>query len=98
MRFPLLSLEYGGCQLHALAAILDSGSQKQSTQVLFHGPGTDIQLLRDFLIAAAFDQKLQNLFIASRYFDVAEIQHSFLSACSKPSGFCFDLNSHTRHG
>jgi hypothetical protein len=37
-------------------------------------------LLRDFLIAAAFDQKVQNLFIALRDFDVAEIQHNgFLS-------------------
>jgi hypothetical protein len=82
MRFPLLSLEYGGGQFHPLAAILDSGSQKQSTQVLFHGPGAYVQLLRDFLVAASFDQQVQNLLIAVRDFDVAEIQHcGSLSEC-----------------
>jgi hypothetical protein len=40
-------------------------------------------LLGDFLVAAAFDQKVQNLFIASRNLDIAEIQHgaSSLLAC-----------------
>jgi hypothetical protein len=75
-------LEHGGSELHALAAILDPGPQKQRTQMLFHGPGADVQLLRDFFIAAPFDQQVQNLFITLRNFDVTEIQHSaFLSAC-----------------
>jgi hypothetical protein len=73
MGLPLLSLEYGGRQLHALAAILDSGSQKQRTQMLFHGPGADVQLLRNFFVAAPFDQQVQNLFIALCNLDVAEI-------------------------
>jgi hypothetical protein len=75
MRFPLLSLEHGGRELHALAAIFDSGPQKQRTQVLFHGPGADIQLLGDFLVAASLHQEVENLFVAARNFDVAEIQH-----------------------
>jgi hypothetical protein len=82
MRLPLLSLENGSREFHALAAILNSGSQKQGTQMLFHGPGTDIQLRRDVLVAASFDQQLENLFIALGNLDVAEIQHGiFLSAC-----------------
>jgi hypothetical protein len=82
MRLPLLSLENSSREFHALAAIPNSGSQKQGTQMLFHGPGADVQLLRDFLIAASFDQQLQNLFIAMRNLDVAEIQHEiFLSSC-----------------
>jgi hypothetical protein len=90
MRLPLLSLEYGGRQLHALAAILDSGSQKQSTQMLFHGPGADVQLLCDFLVAASFDQQAQNLFIALRNLDLAKIQHRVSSLLGErllvPSG------------
>jgi hypothetical protein len=58
MRLPLLSLEYGSRELDALTAILNSGSQEQRTQMLFHGPGADVELLRDFLIAASFDQKV----------------------------------------
>jgi hypothetical protein len=82
MGFPLLSLEYCGRELHALAAIFDAGPEKQRAQMLFHSPGTDVQLLGDFLVAASFDQQVQNLFIALRDFDVAEIQHDgFLSAC-----------------
>jgi hypothetical protein len=82
MRLPLLSLENGSRKFHALAAILNSCSQKQRTQMLFHSPGTDVQLLRDFLVAASFDQQLENLFIALRNLDVAEIQHEiFLSSC-----------------
>jgi hypothetical protein len=95
MRFPLLSLEYRGGELHALAAIFDSGSEKQRAQMMFHGPGADVQLLGDFLIAASFDQKEENLFIALRNFDVAEIQHdSFLSACLSFTGLLpIDSNS-----
>jgi hypothetical protein len=83
MRLPLFPLEHGCGKLHALAAILDPGSEKQRTQMLFHGPGADVQLLRDFLVAASFDQQLENLFIALRNFDVAQIQHgmSSLLAC-----------------
>src|ERR1700687_3364837 len=96
MRFPLLSLEYGGGELHPLAAILDSGSKKQSTQMLFHGPGADVQLLRDFLVAASFDQQVQNLFITLRNLDVAEIQHEAFLSESEPSLFrLIDSNSIT---
>jgi hypothetical protein len=82
MGFPLLSLEHCGRELHALAAIFDSGSEKQRAQMLFHSPGADVQLLRDFLVAASFDQQVKNLLIALRDLDVTEIQHDgFLSAC-----------------
>jgi hypothetical protein len=93
MGFPLLSLEHGGRQLHALAAVFDSGSQKQRAQVLLHGPGADVQLLGDFLVAASFNQEVKNLFIASRNLDVAEIQHDdFLSAHCHTFVNDFDLN------
>jgi hypothetical protein len=55
MRLPLLSLEYGSRELYPLTAILNSGAQKQRTQMLFHGAGADVELLRDFLVAASFD-------------------------------------------
>jgi hypothetical protein len=95
MRFPLLSLEYCGGELHALAAIFDTGSEKQGAQMLFHSSGADVQLLGDFLIAASFDQKEENLFIALRDFDIAQIQHdSFLSACLSFTGLLvIDSNS-----
>jgi hypothetical protein len=89
MRLPLLSLEHGGRKFHSLTAILDSGSQKQGTQMLFHGPGTDVQLLRDFLVAASFDQQVQNLFIALRNLDVAEIQHGDSSRLAELCSFSF---------
>jgi hypothetical protein len=80
MRLPLLSLENGSREFHALAAIRNSGSQKQRAQMLLHCPGADVQLLRDFLVAASFNQQFQNLFVALRNLDVAEIQHEiFLS-------------------
>jgi hypothetical protein len=78
MSLPLLSLEYGGGELYPFAAILNTGSEKQSPKMLFHGPGADVQLLRDFLVAASFDQQMQNLLIALRNLDVAEIQHCAL--------------------
>jgi hypothetical protein len=78
MSLPLLSLEYGGSELYPFAAIFDAGSEKQSPKMLFHGPGADVQLLRDFLVTASFYQQMQNLFIALRNLDVAEIQHCAL--------------------
>jgi hypothetical protein len=66
-------------QLHALAAIFDPGPQKRRTQMLLHGSGADVQLLGCLLVAVAFDQKVQNRFIASRNLDIAEIQHGVSS-------------------
>jgi hypothetical protein len=84
MRLLLLSLENCSREFDALAAIRNSGSQKQRAQMLFHGPGADVQLRRDILVAASFDQQLENLFIALGNLDVAEIQHGiFLSACRR---------------
>jgi hypothetical protein len=56
--FPLLSLEYGSREFYPFAAILDPGSQKQRAEMLLHSPGADVQSLRDFLVAASFDQQL----------------------------------------
>jgi hypothetical protein len=47
--------------------------------MLFHCAGADTQLLGDFFIAASFNQKEENLFIALRDFNVAEIQHDVSS-------------------
>jgi hypothetical protein len=80
MRFPLLSLEHGGGELHSLAAICDAGPQKQRTQMLFHSPGADVQLLRDLLVAASFHEQMQNLFVAACDFDIAKIQHGASSS------------------
>jgi hypothetical protein len=78
MSLPLFSLEYGGCELYPFAAILNAGSEEQSPKMLFHGPGADVQLLRDFLVAASFDQQMQHLLIALRNLDVTQIQHCAL--------------------
>ena len=48
--------------------------------MLFHGARADVQLLRNFFVAAPLYQELQHLLIALRDFDFAEIHHdiSFL--------------------
>jgi hypothetical protein len=71
----LLLFKYGGCQDDALAALLDSCSEEERAQVLFHSAGTDIEFCADFFIAAALHQQFQDLLIAARDFDVLEIQH-----------------------
>jgi hypothetical protein len=65
--------------------------------MLFHGPGADVQFLRDFLVAASFHQQVQNLFVALRNLDVTEIQHGrFLSARGSLTRFLLiDSNSIT---
>jgi len=68
--------------------------------VLFHGSRADVQLFCDFLVAAAFDEQVQNLFIAVGDLDFTEIQHyGFLSACLRnrdPVRFLIESNSITQ--
>jgi hypothetical protein len=70
-------IEDRGRQLDSLAAVLDAGAQKQGPQVLFHSARADVQLSRNFLVAASLDQELQHLLIALGDFDLAEIHHNF---------------------
>jgi hypothetical protein len=62
--WDLLLREHGGGQLHAFAAVPDSGTQEQSTQMLLHGARTDVELIGNFLVAATLNQEFENLFVA----------------------------------
>jgi hypothetical protein len=75
----LLFLKHRGSEFHAFSAIPDSCTQKERAQMLFHGAGTDIQLLRNVFVATALHKQLQNLFIARSDFDFVKIGHTFPS-------------------
>jgi hypothetical protein len=65
----LLLDEHGGREFHSLPAFLDTCAQKQSAQVLFHGPRADVQVARDFLVTASLHQQTQHLLVSGRYLD-----------------------------
>ena len=74
--FLMTSLgEHGDGEFHALAAIANSGTQEKRAQVLLHGAWADVQLARNFLVAAGLDQRKQNLLVAGGHFDFGEIDH-----------------------
>jgi hypothetical protein len=72
-------VEHGSGKLYPLAPIPNPGPQKQRPQMLLHGTRTNVQLRCDFLVAATLHQQSQNLFIALRNLDFAEINHSTLA-------------------
>jgi hypothetical protein len=43
----------------------DARAQKQGAQVLFYGAGTKVELARNFLIAAALREQVQNLLVVT---------------------------------
>jgi hypothetical protein len=40
-------------------------AQKQGAQVLFYGAGTKVELARNFLVAAALREQVQNLLVVT---------------------------------
>jgi hypothetical protein len=62
--------------------LFNAGAQEQRAQVLRHGARADLQFGRDFLVAAAFDQQLQDVLIAARDFDLLQINHCFPPAAN----------------
>jgi hypothetical protein len=89
-------IEHGDGQLHALAAIANSGAQKQRAEMLLDGARADIELARDFFIAAALNQQFQDLPVTGRHFDLIQIHHDNLPRFSRFVFFvfrlvCFDL-------
>src|SRR6266700_4820923 len=74
----LLLFKNCGCQNYSFATLLDSSPQEQSTKVLLHGARADVELGRDFLVAAALHQQLQYILIAARDFDLFQVQHASL--------------------
>src|SRR6266568_5241813 len=74
----LLLFKNCGGQNDAFAPLLDSRTQKQRAQVLLHGAWADVEFRRDFLIAAALHQQLQNVLIAARNLDLFQVQHAWL--------------------
>jgi hypothetical protein len=65
----------GGGEFDPLAAFLDPGTQKQRPQVLLNRARADVQLPRNFFVAAALDQQLEHLLIAWRNFDFIDVHH-----------------------
>jgi hypothetical protein len=69
-----------GCgKLDSLAAIPNTGAEEKRTQVLFDRARANLQLARDFFIAAALHQQIQYLLIAGRDLDFIKINHLFTS-------------------
>jgi hypothetical protein len=48
-------------------------AQEQSSEVLLYGARADVQLRSDLLVAAALDEQLQNLLVARRDLNVAQV-------------------------
>jgi hypothetical protein len=65
-------------QFYPFAAIPDSGAQKQRAQVLLNGARADVELARNFLVAASLDQQIQHLLVAGGNFDLFQIHHASL--------------------
>src|SRR5438270_365922 len=76
----LLLFKDGCGKNDALPALLDSGAQEQSTEMLFHGSRADFQLRCDLLVTATLYQKVEHLLIAAGDFNLIETDHRFLSA------------------
>jgi hypothetical protein len=53
----LLLDEHCGREFHPLPAFFDACAQKQCAQVLFDGSRADIQLARDFFVAASLHEQ-----------------------------------------
>jgi hypothetical protein len=70
-----LLFKYGGSQDDAFASLLNSRAQKKGAQVLLHGAWANAEFRCDLFIAAALHQQSQNLLVATRDFDLIQIQH-----------------------
>jgi hypothetical protein len=73
-------------QDHSLATLLDSCAQEKCAEMLFDGARADAQFRRDFFIAAALNQQVENLPVAARDFDLIYIQHFFASSHCRNAG------------
>jgi hypothetical protein len=71
----LLFAEHCDGQFDPLAALANPGPQEKGAKMLFHRPWTDIQLTRDFFIAAALHEQMEYLLIAGGDFDLVQIDH-----------------------
>jgi hypothetical protein len=71
----LLLDEHGGREFHALPAFFNACAQKQRSQVLFNRPRADVQMARDFLVAASLNQQSQYLLVSGRDFNFVEVYH-----------------------
>jgi hypothetical protein len=100
----LLLFKNGGGENDALAAVLDSSAQKEGTKVLLDGAGADIEFGGDFFVAAALYQKIEDLLIAARDFDLIEVEHDSLPTAVHIHYSCvlgmhvFRQTFATRHG
>jgi hypothetical protein len=82
----LLLDEHRGGELHSLPAFLNACAQKQCAQVLFYRPRADIQVARDFFVAASLHEQPQHLLVTGRYLNLVKVNHG-LFVCSFSSVF-----------
>lgn len=70
--------EHGGREFHAFPAFFDPGAQEQRPEMLFYGSWADVQMARDFLVAAPLHQQVQHLLVSGCDLDLVEINHWLL--------------------
>jgi hypothetical protein len=71
----LLLDEHGGGEFHSLPAFFNACAQKQRAQVLFHRPRADIQMARDFFVAASLHEQTQYLLVTGSYLNFIKVNH-----------------------
>jgi hypothetical protein len=87
----LLLGEHRGCEFYPFSSITDSSPKEKGAQVLLHRPRTNVQLRRDFLVAASFHQQLQHLAVARRNLDLGQDQHEVSSVDRRSLSLCSEL-------
>ena len=57
----LLLAEHRDCKFDPLAALVNTATLEERTQVLLYQPRAEIPLSRHFLVAAALDERIRHL-------------------------------------
>jgi len=68
--------EHCNREFDPLSALSNTGRQEEGAQVLLHSSRADVQLTRDFFVAATLDEKIQHFLVAGRHFHLVETDHS----------------------
>jgi hypothetical protein len=83
----LLLDEHRGGEFHSLPAFFNACAQKQRAQVLFHRPRADIQMARDFFVAASLHEQTQYLLVTGSDLNFIKVNHGlFVGSFSSSLG------------